>query len=256
MNWNRYLEIKRDPNKFSKYFLPDNQTEAKQALALGVIDISQFIEFSLTTEPLLDMVHDPNPDMRKSAINQIAEKNTPFSMKMLHNMLNDIDEEVRLYAASEIDHLENQQQKHIHQLRQKLKQNPDDAETNFELAKTYIEYARLLVINEKLRSFFIKNAVELLDKLITENQQNGLFTFYRGFAFKMIGDDQKAIIDLKQTLSYDNNHTAAILVLVEIFFKLKKFNLVKDIFKILQLKEYEIEELNAQSFWKTEKSNN
>ena len=108
MNWDRYLEIKRNQFSQKSYFLPENQFEAKQALALGVINIGQYVEFSLTTEPLLDILHDPNPDVRKEAIRKIAEQNTPFSIKMLYNMLNDPDEEVRLYSAQELDRLQSE----------------------------------------------------------------------------------------------------------------------------------------------------
>ena len=74
MNWNRYLEIKKNYFEKKNCFWPENQTEAKQALALGVIDIGQYVEFSMTMEPLLDAVHDPDPNIRKETIRRIAEQ--------------------------------------------------------------------------------------------------------------------------------------------------------------------------------------
>lgn len=253
MNWSRYLEIKQDPNFAKKYFLPENQTEAKQALALGVIDISQYIEFSLTTEPLLDIVHDPDPNIRKTAIRQIAQKNTHFSIKLLHNMLNDYDEEVRLYAASEIDQLENEQQKNIHKLRQCLSKDPENSEIKYNLAKIYIEYAQMLLINEKLRSFFLKAAIELLDQTLTESHNNKNYFYYRGIAYQYLEKYQQAISDLKQAIKYDNKFSKAFISLAEIFYKQNKFDMLKQILKVVQIQKYDIMEENAQLFWTTAK---
>ncbi len=251
MNWSRYLEIKRDPNFAKKYFSPENQIEAKQALALGVIDISQYIEFSLTTEPLLDIIHDPDPNIRKSAIRQIAQKNTIFSIKLLHNMLNDGDEEVRLYAASEIDQLEDEQQKNIYQLRQKLSKDPENSKLKYNLAKIYINYAQMLLINKKLRSFFLKAAIELLDQTLNKGPQNAQFFYYRGIAYQILKKYQYAISDLKQTIKYDKKSAKAFIALAEIYYIQKKFNLLKKVLKLLPIQKYDIVEENAQLFWKT-----
>ena len=189
MNWKRYLEIKQNHLREERYFVPENQKEAKQALALGSIDISRYVEFSLTTEPLLDSIHGPDPSARKEAIRKIAGKKSPFSVRMLHQMLADTDEEVRLYAASEIDRLEAEQQKRIHKLRKKLNSNQANPDSRFELAKQYIDYARILLISPNLRSFFLNLAIDLLNANLRERKNDPAYLFYRRSEERRVGKE-------------------------------------------------------------------
>lgn len=250
MNWNRYLEIKKNQFDQKNCFWPENQSEAKQALALGVIDIGQYVEFSMTTEPLLDAVHDPDPNVRKGSIRRIAEQKSPFSIKILHNMLTDPDEEVRLYAASELDRLESEKQKQIYQLRENLKNNKHDQAACFELAQTYIDYSNILLTSINLKFFFLTQAIELLNNLLSNNSKNANFYYYRGLAFKLLNEKQKALIDLKQAVDLNKQHIKAYSTLAEIYFSQHKFDYVKKIMDLLPAKKQDIEEINAQLFWK------
>lgn len=168
-------------------------------------------------------------------------------------MLNDYDEEVRLYAASEIDKLEDEQQKNIHKLRQKLAKDPENSEFKYNLAKIYIEYAQMLLINKKLRFFFLKSAIELLDQTVAESPQNRDYFYYRGIAYQYLEKYQQAISDLKQTIKYDKKFSKAFIALAEIFYIQNKFNMLKQILKVVPIQKYDILEENAQLFWKTEK---
>ena len=249
MNWNRYLEIKQDHFREKRYFVPENQKEAKQALALGVIDIGQYAEFSLTTEPLLDSIHDPDPNTRKGAIRKIAGKKSPFSARMLHSMLSDGDEEVRLYAASEIDRLEAEQQKQIHKLRKKLKTDPDNPDYRFELAKQYIEYARILLISPNLRSFFLNHAIDILSANLRYRKNDPAYLFYRGLAYKISGDKQNALKDLKKAVRTGKNYLPAFIELADVYISVERFDYVKMIMSTISIKKQNIEEFHAQLFW-------
>ena len=251
MNWERYLELKRERHRPQNRFRPENEIEAKQALALGLIDIGQYVEYSLTLEPLLDSVHDPDPDVRKQAIRKIAEQRTPFSIRMLHNMLLDEDEEVRLYTASELDRLEGEMQKHIHQLRKKLIENPNQLEIRFKLAKAYIEYARLLLLDNNLRHFFLNKAVGILNRNIALQPNNPDYLFYRGWVYQMQGNYQKAITDLTKTIKLNKRFVMAFLILAEVYFELGEYHYVKWIMNVIPVKKQQVEEYNVHLYWKT-----
>lgn len=250
MNWDRYLELKRDQNKNEIHFLPDNQNEAKQALALGIIDISKYVEFSLTMEPLLDTVHDPNPDIRKTAIRKIAERRTLLSIQMLHGMLMDEDEEVRLYSASELDRLENEMQRRIHSLRKNLEKDPNDWKSRFELAKNYIEFATLLIASETLRFFFLRKAIELLNTNFKKIKPDPNHFFYRGWAYQLQGNDEAALSDLKEAIRLDNKLTLAFIIMAEVYFLKGKYQYVQHIMDNMPVDKHQQEEYYAHRFWK------
>jgi tetratricopeptide (TPR) repeat protein len=249
VNWDRYLELKREKQKSDIRFLPENQNEAKQALALGIIDISQYVEFSLTMEPLLDTVHDPDPNIRKEAIRRIAEQRSPLSIQMLHSMLLDDDEEVRLYSASELDRLEGEMQKRIHLLRRFLDENPGHEQSHFELAKNYIEFARLLVTSGNLRYFFLKKGIELLNQIFEMRTDDANLYFYRGWAYQMQGNFANALKDLKEAIRLDSNLVLAFTVMAEIYFQLGKYHYVQKIMTTMPVDRYQVEEYYAHMLW-------
>ena len=249
MDWERYLELKRDKNRSAIRFLPENQNEAKQALALGIIDISQYVEFSLTMEPLLDTVHDPDPNIRKEAIRRIAERKTPHSIQMLHMMLLDDDEEVRLYSASELDRLEGEMQKRIHLLRQMVEKDPDKVESRFELAKNYIEFGRLLITSDNLRFFFLKKAIELLDPIFESRSADADLYFYRGWALQLQSNFKPALSDLKEAIRLNSKLIMAFVVMAEIYFQTGKYDYVRKIMTTMPVDSHQVEEYYAHMFW-------
>ncbi len=252
MNWERYLEIKRARHGIRARFYPENQTEAKQALALGIIDIGDYVEFSLTMEPLVDAVHDPDPEVRKEAIRKIAERKTPFSVRTLLRMLEDEDEEVRLYSASELDRIEAELQQKIYRLREDLRGGKAPGETRQELAKTYIEYSELLLQDEALRSFYLRKAIELLSKNIKKSPREVESWFHRARAHLLIGALDKASEDLRRVLRLDKYFAKAYVYLSEVYFRLGRFDMVKQIMTYAPIDERQAEDFDVRIFWADE----
>ena len=256
MNWDRYLDLKKQRNRPADHFIPENENEAKQALALGIIGIGEYVEYSLTMEPLVDSVHDPDPEVRKLAVRQIAEKHTPFAIRLLHFMLMDVDEEVRLYAASELERIDNEMQARIYDLEQKLKKNPNATALRTELARIYIDYARQMMVGENLQKFFLKKAVAVLNRNFEMGQKNSENYFYRGWVFEMLGDFKRALRDFKEAIGINPRDPRAYIESAQIYFNLKKFDTVKRIMRIVPVHSEQIEEYHAHLYWKNNGSFN
>jgi tetratricopeptide (TPR) repeat protein len=250
VNWDRYLRRKRERHRPRTRFIPENQAEAKQALALGIIGISEYVEFSLTMEPLVDRVHDPDPVVRREAIRKIAEHRTPAAVRMLREMLLDEDEEVRLYAASELDRLESELQERMQRLRRQLEEDPLDIQARFELAKINIEFARLLLADSDLRHLFLDKAIELLDENLQRDTSNPQYYFYRGWAHRLQANYKAALADLKRAVVLDKRSPKAFVLLAEIYFQLGNYDLVKKIMAIMPVGMDQIEEYHAHLLWK------
>ncbi len=249
MNWEKYLELKKARIRRANRFIPENETEAKQALALGVIGMGDYVEFSLTMEPLVDSIHDPDPEIRKQAIRQIAENPTPFSIRLLHFMLNDSDEEVRLYASTELDRIDSGMQSQMFLLEEALKKNPNQPELRLQLAKITIDYARLMMTGKNLQLFFLKKAIQLLDKNIEEGFQDVDNYFYRGWAHEMAGNYQTALQDLKTALRLAPKESRAYVEMAQIYFTTGKFELVRRLLENAPIRSEEIESGFVKKFW-------
>lgn len=250
MDWDRYLRRKREQHRGRpSRFVPESASEAKQALALGIIGISDYVEFSLSTEPLVDMVRDPDPLIRKKAIHRIAELRTPGAVARLRAMLSDEDEEVRLVAASELERMDREVQKRIHELRTKLREDPLDAQSRFELAKEYIEYARILLADSDLRNFFLENAIDLLDHNLKDDPTNPNYRFHRGLAKRFLGRLEEAVADLKRAAMRDKKLFSALVVLAEIYFLKGRYDLVRKLMSKVEVGVDESDEYHARLLW-------
>ncbi len=249
MNWEKYLELKKARIQRANRFIPENESEAKQALALGIIGMGEYVEFSLTMEPLADSIHDPDPEIRKRAIRQIAENPTPFSIRLLHFMLNDTDEEVRLYASTELDRIDSTMQNQIYQLEEELKKHPNQAELRLQLAKITIDYARLMMIGKNLQRFFLKKAIQLLDRNIEAGFQDADNYFYRGWAHEMIGNVRAALQDLNRVLRLEPGESRAYVEMAQIYFHLGRFDVVHRLLKRSPIRPEDIEPYFTKQFW-------
>jgi|GEM_PF-1591034 tetratricopeptide (TPR) repeat protein len=249
MDWKRYLEIKARKSRSEPQFWPENQQEAKKALALGIIDIEQYIEFSLSQEPLLDVVHDPDPDVRKEAIRKIAERRMPFSIRTLREMLLDRDEEVRLYAASELERLEGDMHRKMYKLQRALELQPEQPHLKFELARSYVEYAYLFLESEPLRRFFLQKAIFLLDQIIRQHPDEYEYHFFRGIAWKLQKRYAQAMEDFKKCMLLNPENARAYFQMAELYFLAGRFDLVEKIFKKIPYKGLNEHETDVVSFW-------
>jgi len=249
MNWEKYLELKKARIQRANRFIPENENEARQALALGIIGMGEYVEFSLTMEPLVDSSHDPDPDIRKQAIRQIAENPAPFSNRLLRFMLNDSDEEVRLYASTELDRIDSEMQNQICLLEESLKKHPNQAELRLQLAKTTIDYARLMMTGNSLKHFFLKKAITLLNHNIQSGFQDADNYFYRGWAYEMSGNMEAALRDLSRVIQMEPGESRAYTEMAQIYFNSGRFDRVKRLLAKAPIRAEEIEPYFTKQFW-------
>ncbi len=249
MKWESYILRKKRGRGRKSTFRPRTQQEAKDALALGIIDIGDYVEFSLSLEPVLDSVHDPDPDTRKQAIQTLAQRRDPLSIQLLHYLLLDQEEEVRLAAATTLEVMEKEMHTRIHQFRQELKADPNDREKQFRLAQTYIDYASVLLMNRSLQRFFLGKALAYLDELIEAKPGETRFLLARGQTYQLLDEPGKAKEDFRRCISLDAKCLPAFMGLAECLFKLKQFTKIKDIMQSLPETEQEQEVTDARIFW-------
>ncbi len=249
MKWESYILRKKRGRTRKSKFQPRTQQEAKDALALGIIDIGDYVEFSLSLEPVLDSVHDPDPDTRKKAIQTLAQRRDPLSIQLLHYLLLDQEEEVRLAAATTLEVMEKEMHSRIHRLRQALQTSPGDRATRLRLAQTYIDYASVLLMNRNLQRFFLNKALELLNELIHADPDEVQYYLERGRTYQLLDEPEKAKEDFQQCVRRDASHTQAYMGLAECLFKLKQFRNIREIMHALPPLDEDNEIADAQNFW-------
>ncbi len=249
MNWESYLLRLKSQSQGGSRFVPTTQKEAKDALALGIIDIGEYVEYSLSLEPVLDSVYDPDPEVRRDAIETLARRRDPLSIQTLYHLLTDEEEEVRLAAATTLENLERPFHMRIHRFRQELARRPEDVELRLQLAETFIEYATVLLLNPELKNFFLQKSVAELNQLVQSHPEDHRFWFARGRALQLQNRFAEAREDLRRCLELKPEFLPARVHFAECTFALHDFAEVENIMRRLPGDEADEELTDALRFW-------
>lgn len=250
MNWAEFFTTRRHAARPENAFKPETQEEAKKALELGLIDLRQYVEFSLSTEPVMDKIHDPDPEVRREAIRAMAERRDAFSQEVLRQLLLDEEEEVRLSAALELDRLENEINRKIYELRRRLAYDPRDPRVKLALAGAHLDFAQLIQANAVLASFLIKQALGYLDEIATLCHADENYHFMRGRALQLRGDLSAAQACYQQCLRLAPAHEAAQNLLAEVLFQRHDFDALRRLLASLPAGGRESETAQAREFWR------
>jgi hypothetical protein len=82
----------------------------------------------LDTEPLVDLLHGSDPDLKRGAIETLVGIHGSQAAGMLRSLLHDDDPEIRLYASIRLSGLEDQMGRAIHAARAETEIAPSDAD--------------------------------------------------------------------------------------------------------------------------------
>ncbi len=230
-------------------FRPETITEAKQALELGLIDISEYVEISLALEPIVDALSDPDLSVRRKAIQDLAKHpNRTWAVQKLQELLRDGSEEVRLYAAETLDRLDSGYQKAMYELENALRKRADsNAQQN--LARLFCEYAETGLPGETIGRWYLERAEKILDRLLEQSPNNVANLLQRGNVRKLLKRYTDALGDYKRALRLSPQNTQAFFALAEIYYLLGDYDSVVHSVKRLSQAPLPEEMEQTVEFW-------
>lgn len=230
-------------------FRPETIAEAKRALDLGLIDVSEYVEISLALEPIVDALSDPDLSVRRKAILDLAKHpNRAWAVGKLQELLRDGSEEVRLYAAETLDRLDSGYMKAIYRLETLLREREDEKAAHA-LAKLFCEYAEVGLPGETIGRWYLGRAEKILGKLLEQSPDSLADLLLRGKVRKLLGRYHDALGDYKRVLRLDPANREAFFALAEIYYLLGDYDSVVHSVKRLSQAPLPEELQETVEFW-------
>jgi tetratricopeptide (TPR) repeat protein len=208
-------------------YRPRTVREAQKALELGVIDIPEYVELSLSMEPVADRLDDPVLSVRREAIFRLARhENRAWAVSKLQELAREGDEERRLYAAQALEQLDTaylQAFRHLEERRTKTRAHKD----SLLLALVYLDYVNAGLPGASLGCWYLRKAIGLVDEVLSDNPRSAEALHVRGKLWKALGQPQKAVQDLREALRLRPMEAKIYLDLAEAFFLLGDYDSVR-----------------------------
>ncbi len=230
-------------------FRPETIAEAKRALDLGLIDISEYVEISLALEPIVDALSDPDLGVRRKAILDLAKHpNRTWAVRKLQELLRDGSEEVRLYAAETLDRLDRGYQHAMYKVETALRRKEEDGLWR-SLARLFCEYAEAGLPGETIGRWYLKKAEKILNRLLERSPDGVADLLLRGKVRKLLKQYTDAFGDYKRVLRTDPGNHEAYFALAEISYLLGDFDSVVHSVKRLSQAPLPEEMEQTVEFW-------
>lgn len=112
----------------------------------------------LVITPYVDIFADRNLQMKISAVEKLSQEETRESVTVLKKAIKSPDYEVRYFANSVLEKIQDTSMKSIKSLENQIKRNPLDADIYLERGNVYLNLVYIGILDESMREFFLKKA--------------------------------------------------------------------------------------------------
>ena len=213
---------------------------------------AQISESFFQTEPLVNMLKDNSPSARLFGLKQLQQKNTKKTVNQLRNLSFDVDESIQDEARKKLAPIEMFYRRKFSFFQEMLQKYPNDPAYKLGFAVTSFRYSQVWVENKRLQDYFLRQALKYLNQLVRMFAPKTRYFYYRAKVLVDLNENRLAIEDLKTVLKQKQNHTGAILSLIDLYLKVNKPQSSYNLIKLLEEKKLPDQIQNSLDFWFTE----
>ena len=144
---------------FEKYEEHVRPTVPDYERTLFTGDFDRDLARELDAESYYEVLRNGNTDQKRNALKSLADMGEPKHLELVRRCLEDSEQEVRLYAYSEIERLGRMHEERIEEQSKQADQEPDNPEVLCSLAETYYRYGMSGVLDAGLSAYHFRIAV-------------------------------------------------------------------------------------------------
>ncbi len=159
LNFNYFKQIREG-------FKPKTAAAALKGIHERKLPVEAFVYLGTSVKPLNEKPYDLEEIERILAKRDIGVDTYILLNKIFEDLIKSVDQEIALFAAEGINIIENRYNKRIEKLKERLKEEPDNVNTLYELAVCYYEFALLNRGKEAIESFYLKEAFSRIKAII------------------------------------------------------------------------------------------
>ncbi len=208
--------------------LQPNKIEADQALVDGLISIQEYSKFLVSVEPLVDTLSDADERVRKAATFRLKQRGDREAAELLAQALDDVSEEVRLFAAEALEKIDTIYNEAINDLIILIRKKPT-ARLHYLLGKVYFDYAASGMYDTGMRVIYYEKAIEEFERAVAMSTQNEKLMIYLATCKCEIGNYGDGLVIFEELLSRYPESVELLVKVASIYFALHRYDALRDI---------------------------
>lgn len=217
-----------------KQYIPKTQTGLRKAFAEGITGIEYFLVMATSLRPFIDEAQDIDEITRLFSQQKLASRPNLHSVKIFRNMIKDPNPEIALYAAEGLNAIENNFINKIQRIKKKLAEGKGKAYIlNYLLGKLYLEFSRLLVGQDLIMDFYLKEAFHFIKESYLENKNCRRTKKILGEVLLCLKEYEKAISVFANLFSLNRYDIDSLFLMAECYYDLKNYLKVFEICKFI-----------------------
>lgn len=215
--------------------------------------IGQLLSDEIAIEPIADVLHGKDPELKRGAVKLLARIGTPAAVQQLRGCLSDALPEVRYYAHSALTDMEDE---HVHRIRDLTKQleESQDIAVSRALGLAYRAYAESGLVDDLARGQHLERSREQFTKSFDADPSDVSTALLLGQILLQLGRPDEAASLFSQCAQHEETASAAQLGLAQIALEggnLARLSaLVKDISRSEAPRPTDPDQMLAFDFWR------
>ena len=214
--------------KDEKTYMPITQVGLRKAFTEDIIGIEYYLQMAASLRPLADEAQDIDEITRLFSQQKLSARPNAHSVKILRNMIKDINPEIALYAAEGLNSIEKRFITRIQKIKERIEENIGREYVNhYLIGKLYFDFASLQEGQELIQNFYLKEALFYLRKAYNKKSSLYQICLTYGEALLMAGESYMALEIFKNLVALHREDMVSTLKLAECYFSIKDYNNLK-----------------------------
>lgn len=207
-------------------------------------------------QPLVDALKAVDVNLRKGAVDALAEKRNPEAIKLLAESLDNTVLEVRYHAVEALERISKSYGDRIMEAQEMLEETPNAYESIMALGDRYYDYATSAVEDVMLSEYYLYQAFNQYTKAIEIDDSDAELLVRYGDILNRLGRDEEALKSYRNALGRDEDQRVDALVgLADVCLKMGRIKEVREIAQRLETATSVTPEvLSATAMWRDSSS--
>jgi HEAT repeats/Tetratricopeptide repeat len=201
--------------RIPRYALSDSLTSLKLP---STGEYSNKVESPSQVLPFIDILRQPNTEIRQAVVRTLGDKGDKESIKILRSLLADGSPDVRGDAAVVLTRLENDYNQNILKALAIVKADPRDIEMSLHLARLCSRFADSGLLDPISQQYYLHNALHILKYIVEIYPKRNDILIDLAQVHYSLSQSRDAMQLLKRVLQQQPNNDAAFTLLLEIAF--------------------------------------
>ena len=177
---------------FEKYEEHVRPTVPDYERTLFTGDFDRDLARELDAESYYEVLRNGNTDQKRNALKSLADMGKPKHLELVRRCLEDPEQEVRLYAYSEIERLGRVYEERIEEQTKQAEQEPNNPDVLCALSETYYVYGMSGVLDTGLSAYHFRIAVRNATKARVKGHDGLEPSLIQALALVALGDNDAA----------------------------------------------------------------